>query len=77
MARTVLDQFVLRLPDGMRSRLAERAKINMRSMNSEAVMILASALSREGQPTTGESLQAHPAAADHDTALQGGPVTHG
>lgn len=35
-----LDKFVLRLPDGMRERIAMRAKINARSMNSEIVSII-------------------------------------
>ncbi|MCT8353937.1 Arc family DNA-binding protein [Photorhabdus kayaii] len=34
------DKFMLRLPDGMREAIAERAKENGRSMNSEIVQIL-------------------------------------
>ena len=34
------DQFVLRMPDGMRERIMETAKSNNRSMNSEIVAIL-------------------------------------
>lgn len=34
------DKFVIRLPDGMREEIAERAKANGRSMNSEMVMML-------------------------------------
>ena len=34
------DKFTLRLPDGMRDAIAERAKRNGRSMNSEIVQIL-------------------------------------
>jgi len=34
------DQFVLRLPDGLRDRIADVAKSNNRSMNSEIVAIL-------------------------------------
>ena len=34
------DQFVLRMPDGMRERIMESAKANNRSMNSEIVAIL-------------------------------------
>lgn len=34
------DKFNLRLPDGMREAIAERAKANGRSMNSEIVQIL-------------------------------------
>lgn len=76
MARIIQDQFVVRMPDGMRDRLAERAKANMRSMNSEAVMILASALS-EGNTTTGVQFGDQAPAAAHDTARKGDPVTHG
>lgn len=35
------ERFLVRLPDGMRDRLAEEAKRNGRSMNSEAVARLA------------------------------------
>ncbi|HFZ9216136.1 TPA: Arc family DNA-binding protein [Salmonella enterica subsp. diarizonae serovar 61:r:-] len=38
------DKFMLRFPDGMRDAIAERAKINGRSMNSEIVQILEDAL---------------------------------
>lgn len=38
------DKFVVRLPDGMRSRLAEVARENHRSMNSEIVVRLADSL---------------------------------
>ncbi len=34
------DKFMLRFPDGMRDAIAERAKRNGRSMNSEIVQIL-------------------------------------
>lgn len=77
MARTDT-QFNLRLPDGMRSRIAERAKSNMRSANSEIVMILASALGDESRPATGREFgDTIPAAGSNDTACQGGPITHG
>ena len=39
------DKFNLRFPDGMRDAIAERAKQNGRSMNSEIVQILEDALS--------------------------------
>ncbi|MDT1068330.1 MULTISPECIES: Arc family DNA-binding protein [Providencia] len=38
------DKFNLRLPDGMKDDIAERAKANGRSMNSEIVQILQDAL---------------------------------
>lgn len=41
------DKFNLRFPDGMRDAIAERAKRNGRSMNSEIVQILQDALSEE------------------------------
>lgn len=39
------DKFMLRFPDGMRDAIAERAKVNGRSMNSEIVQILQDAIS--------------------------------
>lgn len=41
------DQFNLRMPEGMRERIAKAAKINARSMNSEIVALLEAGLSRE------------------------------
>lgn len=38
------EKFVVRFPDGMRDAIAERAKANGRSMNSEIVQILEDAL---------------------------------
>jgi len=38
------DKFMLRLPDGLRERVAEAGKSNNRSMNSEIVTILENAL---------------------------------
>ncbi|MBD3717078.1 Arc family DNA-binding protein [Enterobacter hormaechei] len=57
------DKFNLRLPEGMRDAIAERAKTNGRSMNSEIVQILQDALEGEGkgitllpdQPSVGEN----------------------
>lgn len=40
------DKFMLRFPDGMRDAIAERARRNGRSMNSEIVQILEDALDR-------------------------------
>ncbi|HEY4436020.1 MAG TPA: Arc family DNA-binding protein [Lelliottia sp.] len=40
------DKFNLRLPEGMRDAIAERAKRNGRSMNSEIVDIIANAISQ-------------------------------
>lgn len=72
------DQFNIRMPDGMRQRLAARAKSQLRSMNAEIVMILANALGDESKPATGREFgDTIPAAGPNDTALQGGPITHG
>jgi hypothetical protein len=38
------DKFMLRFPEGMRARIAERAKANGRSANSEIIAMLASLL---------------------------------
>jgi non-homologous end joining protein Ku len=38
------DKYVLRLPDGMRDKIAKLAKTNNRSMNSEMVLMLQQAI---------------------------------
>ena len=58
-----MDRFNVRLPSGMREAIAERAKRNGRSMNSEIVQILQDALDSDGkgirllpdQPSIGEN----------------------
>lgn len=58
-----MDRFNVRLPAGMRDAIADRAKRNGRSMNSEIVQILQDALDNEGkgitllpgQPSIGEN----------------------
>ncbi len=47
------EKFVVRFPDGMRDAIAERAKQNGRSMNSEIVQILEDAL--ENRPVKVQS----------------------
>ncbi|MEE7449427.1 hypothetical protein MRF4_17320 [Methylobacterium radiotolerans] len=70
------EKFMLRLPDGMRQHIAERAKENLRSMNAEIVHILTMALRSVGKSTTGQSLPAHPAADRSSTALTGDTDHH-
>jgi hypothetical protein len=41
------DKFVLRLPDGLRSKLADQARDNSRSMNAEMVSRLLDSLNRQ------------------------------
>ncbi|MCE9874076.1 Arc family DNA-binding protein [Hafnia alvei] len=40
-----VERFTVRMPDGLRDAIAERAKVNGRSMNSEIVQILQDAIS--------------------------------
>lgn len=52
-----LDQYVVRLPDGMRDSIKEVAAENMRSMNAEIVMAIKERIDRHknekaGPPTT-------------------------
>lgn len=47
------DKFVVRLPDGMRTRIAEVARCAHRSMNSEIVARLEQTLSAEGHLPAG------------------------
>ncbi|GAB2938317.1 Arc family DNA-binding protein [Hafnia psychrotolerans] len=42
---TFVERFTVRMPDGLREAVAERAKANGRSMNSEIVQIIQDALS--------------------------------
>lgn len=52
------DKFTVRFPEGMRDAIAERAKRNCRSMNSEIIQILDDALKMESNDTpigTGDS----------------------
>lgn len=44
------DKFMLRLPDGMRDRIAELAKKNNRSMNSEIIARLEQSIDEDTQP---------------------------
>jgi hypothetical protein len=49
------DKFMLRLPDGMRERIAQEARANNRSMNAEMVARLQDSLeARRGQPDMDE-----------------------
>jgi hypothetical protein len=45
------DQFMVRLPDGMRDTIAKMAERNGRSMNAEIVSALADHIVRDGQPS--------------------------
>lgn len=45
-----IERFTIRMPDGMREAIADRAKRNSRSMNSEIIKILGEALYLEAKP---------------------------
>ena len=49
------DKFVVRLPEGMRDRIADVARAQHRSMNSEIIARLESSLQQEGSLTEDES----------------------
>lgn len=42
-----IERFTVRLPDGMRDTIAERARKNGRSMNSEIIQIIEDAIKRD------------------------------
>lgn len=44
------DKYIVRLPDGMREKIAEAAKANNRSMNAEIVDRLQTSFSQERMP---------------------------
>lgn len=72
------DKFIVRMPDGMRDRIAEAAKRNHRSMNNEIVHHLAQAFGEGERPATGgEFGDTTPAAGSHDRARQGASAVHG
>jgi len=50
-APQLADKYVLRMPDGMRDKINERARANNRSMNAEIVLLLQQAM--DGLPSTG------------------------
>jgi plasmid stability protein len=46
------DQFVIRMPDGMRDRIKTRSEANRRSMNAEVIVLLEAAMG-ESEKTQG------------------------
>ena len=52
------DKYILRLPDGMRDKLAELAKSNNRSMNAEIVLMLQQAMDARTPVPLGIDVQA-------------------
>ncbi len=52
------EQFIVRMPPGLRDRLKQRAEENRRSLNSEIVVVLEAAVAVEGAPVASPSLQA-------------------
>ncbi|MGW5961085.1 Arc family DNA-binding protein [Methylorubrum thiocyanatum] len=69
--------FGLRLPPDLKAWVKLEAYSNRSSQNSEIIRAVRERMERS-KPTTGESLQAEaPAVGPNDTALQGGPITHG
>lgn len=51
-----IERFTVRFPDGMRDAIAERAKNNGRSMNSEIIQILEDALASDDRRSRGLDL---------------------
>jgi len=65
------DKFVVRLPDGMRERVAEVARINHRSMNSEIIDRLEqSLLNPRFEPVKSESVAAEELKSELNRAYQ-------
>lgn len=64
------DKFVVRLPEGMRARIAEVARHYHRSMNSEIIARLEKTLLAEGQlPPAGTSSPTSPELPPHEDQL--------
>lgn len=67
------EQFIVRLPCGMRERIKTSAAANMRSMNSEIVMALSARFGAAEEATTGDELAGRaPVVAIETAALPGG-----
>lgn len=52
IARNNADQYMLRMPDGLRARIASHAKVNGRSSNTEIVLTLLKAFPEPAVPET-------------------------
>lgn len=66
------DKFMLRFPDGMRDAIAERAKANGRSMNSEIIQVLEDALGKSAvsnAPIDDRLLRRPPQILDHENGI--------
>jgi hypothetical protein len=63
-----VNRFQLRLPDGLRDRIARVARQNMRSMNSEMVLILLRAM-EDDKDATGAGLPTSTPAASPNHAV--------
>jgi hypothetical protein len=53
------DQFMVRLPDGMRDTIAKMAERNGRSMNAEIVSALAGHIAHDGEPLKEDEIRVH------------------
>ena len=66
------DRFQLRLPDGLRDRIARVARQNMRSMNSEMVVILLRAMDDDNDATGAGLPTSTPAASPNHAVFEHG-----
>lgn len=67
-------RLTVRLPGPVADWLIAAKDAEGSTVNFEIIRSVRERMQR-AEATTGESLQAHPAAADHEPALSGGPVT--
>lgn len=66
------DRFQLRLPDGLRDRIARVARQNMRSMNQEIVFQLLRAMGDDNDATGAGLATSTPAASSNHAVLEHG-----
>jgi hypothetical protein len=66
------DQFVVRMPNGLRDRIALSAKQNLRSMNAEIVLILLRALGDDNDATGAGLPTSTPAASPNHAVFEHG-----
>jgi hypothetical protein len=67
-----LDKLMVRMPDGLRGRIARAAKLNRRSMNQEVVLILLRALGDDTDATGAGLATSTPAASPNNAVFEHG-----
>lgn len=73
------EQYIVRFPDGLRSRIKAAAKANRRSMNSEIILVLEEKFpaSQPGSGGGGIAVESSPATKTHAAGCTAGSFING